>query len=318
MLPLLSVCIRTRNRVNYLREAVQSVLEQTFTEWELLISDDDSSDGTVDYCETLRNDPRIRICRHVPGLGAAGNWRFCLQQSRGTYFVALDDDNRFLPTFLESCVAALRQFPDATYAFSDEWRIDSDGNRNLVETDRDSDYYGRLDLVSGYYPRTVMIGLRRSAGINAALIHRERLIQAGGFRELAGDSAGFDLFLNLAAQGHSCVYIQERLVEYRRHGAQEGDTYLYNIPIAQNSVNILESVSFEGDEERLRRQELALSYSALSRVYLINRQYANGRRAIRNAWKLNPGRKKTLVALLVAHMPGLLIKFLMSRIYGRA
>ncbi len=346
MPPLVSVAIRTRNRLTYLREAVESVFQQTFTDWELIISDENSSDATPDYCAQLlrRNQPasdidsnidskidskggsdtasdrapeaKVRVYRNVPGLGSANNWRFCLQQSRGTYFVSLDDDNRFLPTFLESCVGALRQWPQATYAFTDEWRIDGNGQRRLEETDADSRLYGRLDLAPGFHARTVQMALNRSVGINAALMHRERLVQAGGFRELAGDSADFDVFLNLAAQGHSGIYLPERLIEYRRHGEQEGDTYAWSIPLAEYGVAILESVQFEGEEEQSRRQHLAVAYSALSRVYLMNSQLPNARQAIRSAWKMDPGRKKTLAALLLTGLPGFLVYPLIRRKYN--
>src|SRR5579862_5177421 len=96
--PLVSVTIRTRNRVDYLRQAVDSVLKQTFTDWELIISDEASSDATPRFCEELQqSDARVRVFRHEPPLGASNNWRFLLASSRGKYFACLDDDNLYLP-----------------------------------------------------------------------------------------------------------------------------------------------------------------------------------------------------------------------------
>ena len=108
--PLVSVMISTHNRAGYLREAVASVLAQTFTDFELILCDDASSDETPAVClELERLDSRVRTLRHKQNVGMVHNWNSGLSVSVGHYFCKLDDDNRYLETFLEKTVQALQE-----------------------------------------------------------------------------------------------------------------------------------------------------------------------------------------------------------------
>ncbi|HEX2037869.1 MAG TPA: glycosyltransferase family 2 protein, partial [Chloroflexota bacterium] len=87
----MSVCISTYNRSRYLRRAIESVLGQTFGDFELIVSDDRSPDDTAEVVAQYR-DPRLRYHRNAENLGLVGNYNRCLELARGQYIGIFDDD----------------------------------------------------------------------------------------------------------------------------------------------------------------------------------------------------------------------------------
>src|SRR3954465_15469514 len=105
--PTLSVLIPNFNYAQYLPEALESVLSQEFQDFELLISDDCSQDGSAKVIESyVSRDGRIRAKIHSSNLGMVENWNWCLAEARGEYikFLLADDklaDSRALTQFVE-------------------------------------------------------------------------------------------------------------------------------------------------------------------------------------------------------------------------
>ncbi len=95
----------------FLREAVQSVLAQTHTNWQLLIHDDASDVDVMDGIAPFLLDPRIRAERNIIRLGIGGNWNACLQQASGDYVAFLFQDDVWHPEYLKEAVAALEREP---------------------------------------------------------------------------------------------------------------------------------------------------------------------------------------------------------------
>lgn len=104
--PMVSIGTPVYNGAKYLRKALDSLLEQTFTDFELIISDNASTDDTQAICEEYaRRDSRIRYVRQSMNIGAAENFRFVQQQAKGEFFMwaAHDDlwDRRHIELLLE-------------------------------------------------------------------------------------------------------------------------------------------------------------------------------------------------------------------------
>ena len=109
--PAVSVVMPTRNRASVIGEAIASVQAQSFTDWELIIVDDGSSDGTDGTIASFLSDPRIRyVAQEFSGHSAARNR--ALRQARGTLVAYLDSDNLWYPNFLAAAVTVLRAYPD--------------------------------------------------------------------------------------------------------------------------------------------------------------------------------------------------------------
>ena len=105
------------NGERFVRQAIQSVLDQTFTDFELIISDNASTDSTPDICEEFaRKDPRIRYLRQEINIGAKANFNRVFEYSRGKYFKWVAADDVCGPRYLELTVAELDRDPSVVLA----------------------------------------------------------------------------------------------------------------------------------------------------------------------------------------------------------
>ena len=114
-----SVVIPTYNRRGMIGEAVQSVLDQTETDFELIVVDDGSTDDTVAFLEaTFGGDARVRVFTKENG-GSASARNFGVEQARSDWIAYLDSDDRWLPNFLESQLACAAANPEADLIICD-------------------------------------------------------------------------------------------------------------------------------------------------------------------------------------------------------
>jgi glycosyltransferase involved in cell wall biosynthesis len=126
--PRLSVGLPVYNGERYLAESVEALLGQTFEDFELLISDNASTDATGDICrEYAKADSRVRYIRQPRNIGAAPNHNFLFGQSRGEYFKWAAADDLYARDLLERCVDVLDKRPEVILAHSWTAAIDGDG-----------------------------------------------------------------------------------------------------------------------------------------------------------------------------------------------
>ena len=126
--PLVSIGLPVYNGEDYLAEALNSLLNQTFSDFELIICDNASTDGTQALCEAYAaRDPRVRYERNPANLGAAANYNRCFALARGRYFRWHAHDDRVAPTHLERCVEVLDRAPDVILVYPQTMLIDQDG-----------------------------------------------------------------------------------------------------------------------------------------------------------------------------------------------
>lgn len=115
--PLVSVCIPAYNQERYIEAAVNSVLSQTFSDFELIIVDDCSQDATYERLQAI-SDPRIRLSRNERNLGLEGNWNAAIEQARGTYIKVFCGDDLLFPECLERQVGLMQQPHNAGLALT--------------------------------------------------------------------------------------------------------------------------------------------------------------------------------------------------------
>jgi glycosyltransferase involved in cell wall biosynthesis len=112
--PLVSIGMPVFNGEKYVASAIESVLAQSFGDFELIICDNASSDATTEICQDFAaRDPRVRYIRNPRNLGAGPNFDLCFHLARGTYFQWAAHDDMFAPDYLARTVAALEANPDA-------------------------------------------------------------------------------------------------------------------------------------------------------------------------------------------------------------
>jgi glycosyltransferase involved in cell wall biosynthesis len=110
--PLLSVGLPVYNAATYIRLAIESILSQTLTDFELIISDNASTDETPDLCQTYaRKDPRIKYFRNEINLGATKNFNRVFELASGKYFQWAAHDDIYSPDLLRACVDVLENDP---------------------------------------------------------------------------------------------------------------------------------------------------------------------------------------------------------------
>jgi glycosyltransferase involved in cell wall biosynthesis len=126
--PIVSVGLPVYNGENYLSDALDSLLAQTFADFELILSDNASTDGTEAICrEYAKKDSRIRFFRSETNYGAAWNFNNTFRMARGKYFKWAAHDDLHHPLFLERCVEILEQDASVVLCFARTAVIDSDG-----------------------------------------------------------------------------------------------------------------------------------------------------------------------------------------------
>lgn len=117
--PRLSIGLPVYNGEPYLVEALDTLLGQTYTDFELIISDNASTDATESICRRYAAaDPRIRYIRQSENVGIAGNHNFVFDVARGELFKWASDDDLYAPDLLQRCVAALDEHPEMLLAHS--------------------------------------------------------------------------------------------------------------------------------------------------------------------------------------------------------
>lgn len=139
--PLVSVCIPVRNCAAYIGEAIASVLNQTYSNFELVVIDDASTDATVDVIRSFR-DTRIVTHHNPSNIGVCANWNLAITRARGNYVKLLCADDILYPTCLEEQAGIFRS--------------DSDHSLALVCCPRDIiDPEGRIRLRSRGWPNSI-------------------------------------------------------------------------------------------------------------------------------------------------------------------
>lgn len=124
--PLVSVCLPNLNTFPYLRERVDTILNQTYTHWEMIVVDSFSDDGSWEFFEELaREDPRVSIAQVPRGLYAS--WNHAIKQARGKYVYIATSDDTMAADCLEKLVAALEEHEDCDVAHCPLVIIDEDG-----------------------------------------------------------------------------------------------------------------------------------------------------------------------------------------------
>jgi glycosyltransferase involved in cell wall biosynthesis len=194
----------------FVREAVASVLGQSFTDLELLVVDDASTDGTVHIVESF-GDPRVRLLRNERNVGQVPSLNLGLRVARGELVSRLDADDRMLPSCVSRQVDALDARPDA--ALAGTWMRIVDERGRPYATLRGSvtsltDFVHAI-LVDRYPWAHPSIAFRRDA-----------VLALGGYDPTLAPAEDKDLFRRLALAGHAAISVDEALVLYRTHGAQ--------------------------------------------------------------------------------------------------
>jgi glycosyltransferase involved in cell wall biosynthesis len=204
-----SIILPSFDRLRFLRPAVDSVLAQSFTDWELLIADDGSGADTSHYLRALESDARIRVIWLAHSGVPAMVRNAALRQARGTYIAFMDSDDLWAPAKLERQLKGLRERRSCRWSYTAFSQIDESGLPLPEEATR------RWVPHEGLVFERLTVG-QVSIRTPSVLATRELIVQAGGFDEALHSAEDLDLWLRLALDSELAI-VDEPLLLVRRH-----------------------------------------------------------------------------------------------------
>lgn len=188
----------------YLAETIQSVLSQTFSNLELIIIDDGSTDGTYEFIKEQFDDNRI-VCTHIQNCGVSQARNIGIMQSKGDFVCILDDDDVWTPKKLEIQLARFQSDDELGMIYCAIERIDSDGNYISMQYHESSnDFYQK------------MLSANLVDATSGVIIKKDVLNQVGLFANIVQGYEDYELWVRIA-KDFKIGSIKEPLVKYRVH-----------------------------------------------------------------------------------------------------
>jgi glycosyltransferase involved in cell wall biosynthesis len=286
---LISICIPTYNYAQFLPQALESVLDQTVRDFEVIVIDDASSDGTgAVMSQYASRDGRVRCITNPANTGMVDNWNRCLSQARGEFIkFVFADDFLLMPKALELLLGLFNSHPSLSLACSSREAVDYEGRR--------------IQTLSPFKQDVVMAG---TAMINLCLSEQKNLVgepTAVMFRRkqaMRGFEAGYrqivdqEMWFHLLEQG-DFGFLREPLCAFRRHRSQQ------TIVNRSQPVPVLNDV-FALQEAYLRKEYITIGwrtrcfirYDAMYRIWKLSRTRQISKEAALREIESRYGRRK--------------------------
>lgn len=206
--PLVSIITPVYNGDKYISNAIDSVLAQTYKNFELIIINDGSTDNSFNIINTYLSDTRVRYFeQNNSGVSAARNT--AIEHSKGEFIGFLDQDDLWHPEKLEIQVNFLKKHPEVSLVYSDYTILNELKNQSYRLSDAASFDSSRCDVNS--------ILTRNPIGILTVLINKKCLIDAGPLNTRLKGTDDYELWLILALD-YKFQFIPQSLATYRWHG----------------------------------------------------------------------------------------------------
>lgn len=285
--PTVSVVLPTYNRAHLLPRAIRSVLDQTYTDFELIVVDDGSVDDTPTVMEAF-TDERIRYIRYVPNRGANAARNVGIRAARGPFIAFQDSDDDWFPEKLERCMAAWEDaIPGVGVVYSGYWKyMDAKGNRMYIPFDWVKQREGWIhdELLRNNFVTT-----------QAAVVRKECFDRSGYWLEGLPGKQEWELFLRIS-RDYQFKYIDEPLLNSR---FTEGGISNNRTGIYRSMERILE---LHHDDFARRPSILAEHYVRLGLQFGLSDDFEKGREYIQQGAALQPGNWKYRLAALAASL----------------
>lgn len=250
---LVSICIPTYNRPDLLKQAVLSALDQTYTDIEIIISDDSSDDLSEIMLMTLGHSDKIRYYHNQPALKQASNVNQLFDLAQGDRLVLLHDDDLLLPTAIEDMLNCWQDHPDLVVCFGKQYIINMQGELlERASQKLNQDYY-RIDNLSGLQTSSLwsaILGQMPNDGF-MVLTQAAQEIRCRNEPQV-GNICDYDFNLRLAEKYDHFFFLNKYTSSYR----------LTEISISSENNNgnlsyqLIESLQLSPDLEPARTQRL--------------------------------------------------------------
>lgn len=293
-MPLFSVIIPLYNKAPYVRKTVESVLGQTLGDYELIIIDNGSSDGSSEIVAGF-TDQRIRTVRLEENVGVSNARNKGVEMATAPYIAFLDADDWWEPTFLEEMSGLIERHPD-TGIYGTGYYIVKNGKRRLAPIGVDEGFVEGEINYCAVYAKTLCMPL---TSISVA-IPRAVFDESGGFKPHLKLGEDFDLWIRIALK-HKAVLLNKPLSNYN----QDVDvTYRGTHHLRDPKEHMLWNLGYLEPEEKTNPDYKQLidnlrTYSLLP--YLLTRQYRSAARQelAKVDWSRQPIKTRRLYRLPV-------------------
>jgi len=257
-MPRISVIIPTYNRAHYICETINSVLEQTYKDYEIIVIDDGSTDNTKKVLKGY--DGKIRyLYQNNKGTPAARN--FGINNSTGEFIGLLDDDDLWLPNKLELQVKELEKNPELAFICSSTYIIDSCG-KNIGQWGEKISIFGTFNDL---YEENIVYNL-------TVLMRRKCFNDVGGYDEKLLSCQDYDLWLRMAKK-YKFYYMAVPLTKHRKHDSNFGKNISLRL---QNHLNIFNKIYISKSVSFLKRKiRIAKEFYKSGAAYYSNKNYFN-------------------------------------------
>ena len=246
---LISICIPTYSRLEYLKQAVDSCLKQKYEAFEICVSQDPKPDGLDNaiktYCEEMVKlyPNKFRYNFNTKNLGLAGNWNVCVRIAKGDYLIIIGDDDLLSEDFLTAMVAALNSQKNIAVIFCNQYFINERNELLKEKTDYLNEHYNRNSLSEGLLMEPVKTVFNRSIPSSSSLIRRDLLLKYPFDERL--NTPELEVFLKIAIAGEVFYYINKQLASYRLHAQSATSKGLTIHYFVKNLINMEIPIEFE-------------------------------------------------------------------------
>ncbi len=222
--PLVSICLPNLNTRSFLEERMETILNQTCTDWEVIVCDSYSEDGAWEFFQKFKNDPRMRIYQ-VPRKGPYAGWNECLRRARGRYCYIATSDDAMVPDCIERLMASLEARTEVRIAVCDFQRTDEHGHPLNMDNFLPHQFLGEWMQIPSLRTGLTEFVLHAGFGstiwftMTSVLFRRDILKQTGLFRTDLGSRADEEWTLR-ACLASDIAFVPGKLATWRVHPAQ--------------------------------------------------------------------------------------------------
>jgi glycosyltransferase involved in cell wall biosynthesis len=238
-----SVCIPTCDRPEYFEIALQSVLSQSPTPYEVLVGDDSGNNETEQVVRNYSNEHRIKYLKNAPPLGQAGNVHRLFQEAEGDFLILLHDDDRLVDGALRTLLSGFENRPGVVATFGKQQVITPEGTVKWEATKGVNHGYYRTAEYTGKQSSSLRSAVVQQFPNDGYMVRVDAAKKVGYKQPGVGDACDFAFGVELARQtGRDFYYMDSFTSQYRRseesiaRGEEGGDAAYRALKLVLNNL----------------------------------------------------------------------------------
>jgi glycosyltransferase involved in cell wall biosynthesis len=292
--PTVSVIIPAYNAAPWIAETIDSVLNQTFQDFEVIVVDDGSTDGTAEIVKNYKSQVQY-LYKNNGGVGSARNTG--IRAARGRYIACVDADDLWLPEKLEVQTQLLQTEPSLAWVYSDGLIFENNSNQNLHL------FSPSASMISGDVLRPLL--LQDFIPCPTPVIRRDIFENVGFFEEDMSlqSVADWDMWLRISAK-YPVGFIDKPLVKYRRHSTSMTSTSIIERSL-KSRLTVIEGAILRDPERlgNLRQQAIANIYMTLGHLVMSRGNRLEAREMYLHSIQMNSKQLKSIIYLIATFLP---------------